>query len=273
MAGHTADPRNERKIPVKKPKAAKAVKPAKGAKAAKPAKPAKPAKAPRAPKQSAAVNRLLDPKMKNLFKADVDQWQRLQADVDKMIDRRKKFERENIKAHGFTIKQVQLADKISTPEGEAIVAARMTEEVLVHAYMGMPLGEQLGFMLEPAKPDPLRQARDEGKDDAKHNRPAKPVYAPETDGYKAYMEGYHDVQGDQVRKGISKLDKSKAKTEAAAKPAAKPLRARGAPAPEAVKSAADRAEARAAAKDPGPPRPGLGMTREDHFAGETAGNA
>lgn len=255
-----------------KPKAAKAAKPAKTAKPAKPAKAAKPAKTPKAPKQSAAVNRLLDPKMRALFNQDLDQWQRLQAKVDAAVKLRQKFERENVKAHGFTIKQITLANQISTPEGEAIVAARMTEEVLVHAYMGKPLGEQLGFMLEPAKPDPIRIAREEGKDAAKKNLPAKPVYSPETDGYKAYMEGYHDVQGDQVRKGISKLDKSKAKTDAAV---AKPMKVRGAPAAAEVKSAADRAEARAAAKskDAGPPKPGLAMTREDHFAGEAAGNA
>lgn len=250
-------------------KAAKAAKPAKGAKGAKAARPAHPAKAPKGVR---ATNRLLDPKMKALFNQDLDQWQRLQEKVDRAIDLRKKFERENVKSHGFTIQQIKLADKISTPEGEAIVAARMAEEVLVHAYLGKKVGEQLEILLEPSAPDPLRIARDQGMDDARKNLAAKPVHAPGTDGYKAYMEGYHDVQGQQVRNGISKLDKAKAKGERKAN--AKSVKGR-APTPTGVKSAADRAEARAAAaRDAGPPRAGLGMTRDEAFADEpVAGRA
>lgn len=247
---------------------AKRAKTPKSAKTVKTTKVAKPAAAPKQ-----AANRLLDPKMKALFNQNLDQWQRLQAKVDAAIDLRKKFERENVKAQGFTIKQIKLADQISTPEGEAIVSARMTEEVLVHAYLGKSIGDQLGFMLQPSKPDPIRMAREEGMAAARTNSPAKPVFAPETDGYKAYMEGYHDVQGEQVRKGISKLDKSKAKTDAIAKAPAKP---RGAPTTAAVKSAADRAEARAASKngkDVGPPR-GRPIHSDDAFSDEpVAGRA
>lgn len=255
----------------KGPKAAKAAKPAKGAKGA---KAAKPARAQKPAKQHAATNRLLDPKMKALFNQDLDQWQRLQEKVDKAVELRKKFERENIKSHGFTIQQIKLADKISTPEGEAIVAARMTEEVLVHAYLGKAIGEQLEIMLEPPPHDPIRAARDEGRDDAKHNRAAKPVYAPETDGYTAYMEGYHEVQGDQVRHGISKLDKAKEATRKAEEKKANAKSRNGrASSPAGVKSAADRAEARAAAKkqDAGPP---AGLGAADAFPDEpVAGNA
>lgn len=266
----------------KKPKPARAAKPAKAPKGAKPAKPAKPAKAPKAPKQAAATNRLLDPKMKALFNQCLDQWQRLEAKVKGATDLRKKFERENIKAHGFTIKQIKLANQISTPEGEAVVAARMTEEVLVHAYMGKAIGEQLEIMLEPPPHDPLKTARDQGYEDAKHNRKAHPVFAPETDGYKAYMDAYHEEQARQVRGGISKLEKAKEKTKAAeAKAAAAKANrrsVRGTPlTPAGVKAAADRAETASATKngrDAGPPSPGLGMTRADHFADEPpAGNA
>lgn len=231
-----------------------------------------------APKRS---HNLVDPEKAEAFRHDVEQWQALNAKAESAKDKLKAFEKGALKNDGFSVKMVKDAVLLATPEGQAQFRAEMAARLTTAAFLNMKIGEQLPLFLDGGSAlsgDPEKRAYDEGQSASMANQPMKPPYDPDTKEYAAFAKGYHTHQEKLALGGISKMEKAKGATVAAEKaagsvPAAAPRRGRSPKAlsPETVKAAADRAEARGAQKDSGPPKRGASPSLE-HFS-ETEGNA
>jgi len=105
----------------------------------------------------------------------------------------------------------------------------MANRLLAAAYSDADIGEQLSLFLDGDRTPAADRAYKEGQTSAMKNEAAVPKYAPDTDQYAAFMQGYHDEQGRQVKAGIGKLDAKKPGRAAKTAKVAKPKGKRGRP--------------------------------------------
>ena len=100
-----------------------------------------------------------------------------------------------LKQDKFTKKQFELADALDTISGEARITSEVSDRLQVARWLGHPMGAQMDLFNEPDRTPIIDRAYDEGKAASMANKPAKPGnYAPGTDAYAAYLEGFHDHQ-------------------------------------------------------------------------------
>lgn len=182
--------------------------------AKKPAKKATPVKAPK-PKASdskpAAVKAAPkifnndDPEAKALFLQHLPKIKDLKERLN-TANANLRNAYKSAKAQGaFEKADFDYAFQLETAEQEAKTRAKIARNLTIARYMGSDLGAQLDMFLEPVRTPAADRAYAEGETAAMQNETAKPVYAPETEQYRKYMEGYHSVQAKQVGKGIEKL--------------------------------------------------------------------
>ena len=226
-------------------------------------------KSPRKPKAAkpTKAHNLIDLSLKESFLVHATAFERATAKVKaatKTLNEVKKA----AKTDGFTVPQIKFAIQCQTPEGEAIAKSLIASNLLAAAYVDADIGTQFTMFIEPDRTPLVDRAYKEGQSSAMKNEAAVPKYDPNTEGYRAFMSGYHDEQARQVTAGIGKLE-AKAKPEKPAK-AAKGKRGRpkgsgkkadGAPekAPERVLITKAEKDAKMAARTPkadaSPPRP------------------
>lgn len=227
-------------------------------------------------KKASGSNLLVDPEKKKEFIAARDHWVGLDDRANTAVGKRRQYEGE-IKKLGFSMRQVKDSVWLATSEGEAEFKAEIASRLLAAAYSDADIGDQLALFLDHNRTPAVDRAYKEGQTAAMKNESATPAYAPETEQHRAFMEGYHDEQGRQVKAGIGKLDakngkkagKSPVKGKNAPavpkgkrgrpKKAAEPdlLEAAGKPAGTTLIKKADKdakAAARAPKADAGPPR-------------------
>lgn len=102
----------------------------------------------------------------------------------------------DLKNDKFTKKQFEIADALDTISGEARITHEVSERLQVARWINHPMGAQLDMFNEPDRTPLVDRAYEEGKMASMSNKPAKPGnYAPGTEGYAAYLEGFHDHQG------------------------------------------------------------------------------
>lgn len=197
----------------------------------------------------------LDPKARELFLKDLEEYTRHRAALVKAQSAMQKFGK-TVKSDGFTMRQIKLAFDIQTPEGEAVYRSLVANDLLAARYIGADIGTQFDLFVKQGDVDPGDRAFHEGQKASMENRAAVPDYSPDTDNYRRYMEGFHAHQETLVKGGIKKLDKkdegggSGGKGDAQ-KDAAPPRRT---------------AASKDAAPPPGPaaaPASGVGITRSD----------
>lgn len=200
---------------------------------------------------------LIDPASKKLFLEMRDHWKGLQDRATSAAGKRRQYEGE-IKSSGFSMKQIKTSLQVATPEGEAEFKLEMANLMLAAAYSDADIGEQLSLFLDHSRTPAVDRAWKEGQSDAMANKAAQPKYDPSTEQYRAFMEGYHEEQGRQVKAGIGKLDAKAAAANTGKKPAGKPPAKKAAaggkkrgPKP---KPKADAKPAAAPKADAGPPR-------------------
>jgi hypothetical protein len=223
-------------------------------------------------KKTTGSNLLVDPEKKKEFIEARDHWQGLDSRANSAVGKRRQYEGE-IKKLGFSMRQIKDSVWLSTPEGEAEFKAEIANRLLAAAYSDADIGDQLSLFLDHSRTPAVDRAYKEGQSAAMKNEAAVPKYDPNTEQYRAFMEGYGDEQGRQVKAGIGKLDAKAAPAKGAKKGAkvAKPAGKRGRP-PGSGKKANGEApavtearlitkaekEAKAAARAPkadaGPPR-------------------
>jgi hypothetical protein len=84
---------------------------------------------------------------------------------------------------------------LEDPEGEAELRAKLQRQADAMRWAGLPIGTQLGLMLDGADHQPsVDRAFDEGKKQSAENKPAHAPYPPETPQYRAFMDGYSEHQ-------------------------------------------------------------------------------
>lgn len=112
-----------------------------------------------------------------------------------------------LKSDGFTVKQFQIADQLGKPKGEARVIGEITDRLKVARWLGHPAGKQLDMFEEPDRTPIVDRARDQGKMASMENRAARPQdagYSPDTEAFRAYMDGFHQHQGEIAGAGLRK---------------------------------------------------------------------
>lgn len=180
-------------------------------------------------KRAAKTDNLIDPALKKSFIECRDHWQSLNERANSAAAKRRQYQKE-IKEHGFSMQQVKISLMLQTPEGEAEFKAEMANRLLAAAYSDAAIGDQLSLFLDGDRTPAVDRAYKEGQTSAMKNEAAVPKYDPDTDQYRAFMEGYHAEQERQVKAGIGKLDPKAAKANAKGKkPADKPKGKRGRP--------------------------------------------
>jgi hypothetical protein len=107
---------------------------------------------------------------------------------------------------GFTKEDFEIAAQIKDAEREAKAKARIARQLVIARYMGKSLGAQLELFLEPDRTPASDLAYEEGRQDGLQNKAAKPDYAPSTEQYRRYMEGFHSVSEERITTGIKKTD-------------------------------------------------------------------
>lgn len=175
---------------------------------------------------------LVDPKLKRTFIEMRDHWQTLNDRANSAAAKRRQYQGE-IKEAGYSMQQMKISLLLQTPEGEAEFKAEMANRLLAAAYSDADIGEQLSLFLDGDRTPAADRAYKEGQTLAMKNKPMVcDKYAPETDQYAAFVQGFQDEQERQIKSGIGKLDKKAAAENARGgkKAAAKPKGKRGRPA-------------------------------------------
>lgn len=191
-------------------------------------------------------NVLVDPAAKKKFIEMRDHFEKLDEQAKKFAGKRRQYQQE-IKLAGFSMGQIKDSLLLSTPEGEAEFKAEIANRLLAAAYSDADIGDQLSLFLDGNRTPAVDRAFKEGQTACMSNKAANPKYAPDTDQYRAYMDGFHAEQERMTKAGIKKLEKPAEKEKAAkpvkaAKPAAKGAKPRGRP--PGKKAAAPVAETR-----------------------------
>jgi hypothetical protein len=109
------------------------------------------------------------------------------------------------KKDGFLKRDFDIAFRLKSQTGEKAIKAEIARDMTIAKWLGYGLGKQLDLFLEADDHDIEAQAYADGEEASRTNKPAAPIYAPETPGYEAYMRGFHDHQETLV-KGIKKLE-------------------------------------------------------------------
>ena len=206
-----------------------------------------------------AGNQLIDPANKKLFIEMRDHWKSLDDRANSAAAKRRQYQNE-AKTAGFTVGMFKDALRLQTPEGEAEFKAEIANRLLAAAYADADIGDQLSLFLDNNRTPAVDRAYREGQTRAAENRTLETTkYAPGTDQYQAFSEGYHAEQERQIKAGIKKLDakeapakRGKAAKGAKAKKeevAAKPAGRRGRP-PGSGKKAKDEAPPRKPRAEP-----------------------
>lgn len=101
--------------------------------------------------------------------------------------------KKSLKGDGFTVQEFKIADELATQRGEIKIKAEVSTRLRVARWIGHPMGAQLDLF---AKGSATVDPRDEGKQASMENQPRKPPskYAPNSDGYNAWLEGYAEHQ-------------------------------------------------------------------------------
>lgn len=151
------------------------------------------------------TDNLVDPKNKKLFIEMRDHWHSLDERANSAAAKRRQYQKE-AKQAGFSVLMFKDSLRLATPEGEAEFKAEIANRMLAAAYSDADIGDQLSLFLDHNRTPAVDRAYKEGQTCAMENKAAVPKYDPNTEQYRAFMEGYHDEQERQVKGGIKKLD-------------------------------------------------------------------
>ena len=159
-------------------------------------------------KKASGSNLLVDPALKKQFIEARDHWKGLDDRANSAAAKRRQYQGE-IKSLGFSMGQIKDSLLLATPEGEAEFKAMIANRLLAAAYSDADIGEQLTLFLDHNRTPAVDRAFKEGQTCAMKNEAAVPKYDPNTEQYRAFMEGYHEEQARQVKAGIGKLEAKK----------------------------------------------------------------
>ena len=198
------------------------------------------------------ANTLVDTEAQKLFLVHRDKYAVLKKKLDDAGNALRTYTK-TIKGDGFTVDQIKDAIWLATPEGEAEFKAEIAQRLLAAAYSGADIGDQLSLFLDDNRTPAVDRAYREGQKQAMENKRLETrKYAPDTDQYQAFCDGYHAEQERQIKAGIKKKEDAAPKGAKAAKKGAPEAPAKKRGRPPGKKDAAPAASGKA--KDDAPPR-------------------
>lgn len=160
-------------------------------------------KEPKAAKVVAGSNSA-DPEMRALFLADKERYAKASERQKKATADVRNIAKQ-IKADGFTLRQVKLAIQLDTPEGEADFKSLIANDLLAAQYVGAAIGSQLQLFLEPDRTPAVDSAYADGQKASMEGKSAKPPYDPSTPQAMRWLEGFNDDTARRVKSGIKPL--------------------------------------------------------------------
>jgi hypothetical protein len=137
-------------------------------------------------------------------------WNNLEA-KRAVFKKLEKDTKDALKADGFSVKQMQIADDLTTERGEQKIEAEVSDRLKVARWIGHPMGAQLDLFEQPDRTPIVDRAFAAGKTASMENKPAKPPHSPDTEAYRAWMQGYHSHQREIVL-GMKEPEKPEAET-------------------------------------------------------------
>lgn len=121
-------------------------------------------------------------------------WKAKQAALDKIGIEVKAA----LKADGFKVAHMTIADDLGNVKGEKRVVDQVTDRLKVARWVGHALGQQYDLFEKGVieRPPSRVDWRAEGRLASINNKPRKPPpeLAPDSDSYRAWMDGYSDHQ-------------------------------------------------------------------------------
>lgn len=165
-------------------------------------------KAPKTPKPApiTAGGNAIDPDTRALFLNNKDKYA-------KAFERQKKATADvrniakQIKADGFTLRQIKLAIQLDSPEGEADFRSLIANDLLAAQYAGAAIGSQLQLFLEDVDRTPAAdRAYFEGQEESMKGGTANPPYDPSTPQAQEWLRGFNDDTERRINAGIKPLD-------------------------------------------------------------------
>lgn len=149
----------------------------------------------------AGHNQLTDDELHGLHLQHVREYENVLA-AKKTADANLKNCAKRIKADGDTVDKVKQTIQARTPEGEAALRAEIESTMEVLRWSGVEVGDTKELFPEDRTPS-VDRARAEGKRAGLDGKSAKPPHDPNTEQYKAWMEGHGEGQA-VLAKGFKK---------------------------------------------------------------------
>jgi len=162
------------------------------------------------------------------------------------------------KKDGFLKSDFDTAFAIQGAEGEKNKKAAIARDLTIAKWLGCDLGSQLDLFVQDERVPAADRAWEEGQAASMKGETAKPNYAPSTEQYRKYMEGYHHDQENRIKKGIKPTPEGETTSPGLITKAQKDA---------AAKAEAEKKASAGAGRGPGPrpdaPTSGVSMSRAD----------
>lgn len=108
-----------------------------------------------------------------------------------------------LKADGFKVGQMVIADQLTTVKGEAKVVGEVSDRLKVARWIGHAMGNQLDLFEQPDRTPSVDRAFDEGKQSSMENKPRKSPYAAELEQSRTWYAGY-DKHQETLQGGVGR---------------------------------------------------------------------
>lgn len=154
---------------------------------------------------SAASDAAAEAERQSLYIKHRDALAKAEARLLQAREHRREVKAE-LKAAGFTVKEIEFGARLSTPEGERKARDELQRMIRVARYENSTIGTQFTFDLDsPDRTPSVDRSFDEGRKVAMEGKPAKPPHAPDTEQYRAWMDGHAEGTSAKLRAGIKPL--------------------------------------------------------------------
>lgn len=160
-------------------------------------------------------SRLTDGEERELFGRHRTIWNGLTA-KQKLLDEQWSRAKADIKADGFKVLHMNIADSLINPKGEKRVHAEVRDRLWVARMIGHALGRQFDLFESPDRTPAVDRAYDEGRTASIENQPRQCTqYHETTEQFREFMRGYNDHQEEL----IARVGTGGAEIQSAAAPA------------------------------------------------------
>lgn len=139
------------------------------------------------------ASRLTDGEERELFGRHRTIWNGLTA-KQKMLDEQWSRAKADIKADGFKVLHMNIADALINPKGEKKVHAEVRDRLWVARMIGHALGRQMDLFEAPDRTPAVDRAYENGRTASIDNAPRRCDYHESTEQYREFMRGYNDHQ-------------------------------------------------------------------------------